>query len=156
MKYKKYVITALVLFIVVLNAFTVFRFVSYNKDKQADSARSVHNVFGNPERITVCIDGKKIDLPKSRYTKVLSLVEYGCKYVEAFEHTDASFDAGKLSVEFAYDTLHSFKYDKLEYDTMRITINLYNAYGDMLLQTDNGNVSLGYINVTPELIKAVK
>ena len=156
---SKIFITILIVLIIAVNGLTVFWLVrdknkAENIPEKSDAV--VQPIFGQPTEITVVNDGKTTVLPQQEYKDVLSLLENSHKYVESFVGIDAFSDTDKLTVCLAYGKAHTFKYGEFEYDVTGIKINLYNAEGDMLLQTDDGDVALGYLNITAELVTAVK
>lgn len=156
---SKIFITILIVLIIAVNGLTVFWLVrdknkAENIPEKSDAA--VQPIFGKPAEITIVNDGKTTALSPKEYKDVLSLLENSHKYVEAFVGIDAFSGADKLTVCLIYDKAHTFKYGEFEYDVTGIKINLYNAEGDILLQTDNGDVALGYLNITAELVNAVK
>lgn len=153
---SKIFITLLIIFIIAVNALTVFWLVR-DKEKTAPTSQdALQKIFAEPTEIAVVRDGEKTVLSEDKYKQVLSLLENSHRYIESFDNISSFSGTDKLSLELNYDKTHTFKYGGFEYTASSIKINLYNGAGDMLLQTEDGSVALGYLNITAELIESVR
>ena len=166
MKYKNIIVVILILFIVAVNSVTVFWLVRDESEpaqsNEKNDVKAEENVnmqtllFGSPDSITVVCEGESYQVQEKKYEKVLGNIENCHKYIESFTNIGAFTANEEFYIQLDYDKPHGFVHVGYEYDVTSIKINLYNGAGDMLLQTEDGSVALGYLNITAELIESVR